>query len=360
MKNLKITATIILALSMLMGMAGCSSSNKTDRDRSGNYEPVRTVAQETSAAYTPNDNYVNGAAEEEWGYYDYEAEGESYTPQAQSSATSPAAEYESGSQMLIREITMNVETSSFVELTNSIKNKVTELGGYIETSNVSGTGNDRDLRSGLYVIRIPSSNMDLMLAVVDGSCIVTYESENTTDVTLQYSDIQSHITALRSEQSTLLTLLEDTTDMDAILLLQTRLTELSYEIESYESAGRIMANQAAYSTLTLNVEEVLVEVEPEKPEIPDEKEPTLGERMKENLKDSWEDIKEDWKDFSVDFAGDLPYILITLTVLGAIALIVFIVVKVITKKIKKSQAKKAAAKAAVKPVEKAPESTEET
>ena len=82
---------------------------------------------------------------------------------------------------------------------------------------------------------------------------VTYSSESTEDVTLAYTDMQSHVAALRTEQETLLSMLGQAQSMEDILAIQTQLTQVRYEIESYESQLRVYDNQVDYSTVYLDI-----------------------------------------------------------------------------------------------------------
>ena len=92
---------------------------------------------------------------------------------------------------------------------------------------------------------------------------MTYSSESTEDVTLAYTDMQSHVAALRTEQETLLSMLGQAQSMEDILAIQTQLTQVRYEIESYESQLRVYDNQVDYSTVYLDIREVARETSAE-------------------------------------------------------------------------------------------------
>ena len=68
-----------------------------------------------------------------------------------------------------------------------------------------------------------------------------------------YVDMQSHVKALRTEQNTLLELIEKADKLKDIIALQSQLTQVRYEIESYESQLRMYDNRVNYSTLNLTV-----------------------------------------------------------------------------------------------------------
>ena len=70
-------------------------------------------------------------------------------------------------------------------------------------------------------------------------------------MTLQYVDTESRLYRVRTEQESLLRLMEQAEQLEDVIAVQGRLTEVNYEIQSYESRLRAMDNQVTYSTLYL-------------------------------------------------------------------------------------------------------------
>ncbi len=333
MKKLSKIAAILLAGSMIFSLAACSnkasSRNKSDvaYENAGYADDYEEYAYETTVAAM--DAYAG-----ENGFYE-EARSDMSNIQTEDQVSTNT--YNPASAMLIRRVNMNVETTDYNNVTNTVTAKVTALGGYVESSNASGTGTRGDLRNVTFVIRVPVDKLDELVNLVGSSCTVISSSENTEDVTLQYSDIQARIQSLRVEQQTLMNLLAEADSLEAIITLQNRLTEVRYEIEANESRGRVLENQSSYSTLTLVVREVLEETEPE-----EAKKLTFGEEIWEGLKHSFEDISEDGRSFVIGFVAALPYLLI----LAFIAVIIVVIIKSIIKSAKKKSAKTKAATAA--------------
>ena len=186
-------------------------------------------------------------------------------------------------RLLIRTVSMSAETLNIDQVKADVENQIRELGGYIENSSMSGTGKNHDLRTIYYTIRIPADKLDSLITTVGNSCTVLSSSENTTDVTLEYVDTKSRLDSLRVEYEQLMELLGNAKDLDNILILQNRLTEVRYQIESAESRIRVLENQVQYGTLNLQIREVLEETEIEEPHVV-----TYGERVGEQFKDMWE------------------------------------------------------------------------
>ena len=340
MKKRIIAATVagILAVSMI---AGCAKS-KSSR------EPAR--ADTESAAYdTP---YMSGAAtNDSLGFYkgyeaaDYEYMEESFegTPAAGSVNPAPDVNIDpSLGRLLIRTVSITAETTKYVEVASNLESQVKSFGGYIEYSAMSGTGNNRDLRTGTYTVRVPADKLDALIASVSSSCTVTSSNEGTTDVTLEYVDTKARVESLRVEYSQLLELLDKAEDLDTIIILQNRLTDVRYQIESSESRIKVLENQVQYATLTLTLREVLEEKEVEEAHVV-----TYGERVMNQFKDMWENTVEFFQDLLLGIIAIIP----GLVFMAIIAVVVLIIIFSIRKKRRARRAKALALKEAEKKAE---------
>ena len=85
---------------------------------------------------------------------------------------------------------------------------------------------------------------------------VTSRNESIEDVTLTYTDLDSHKRMLQEEQERLFELLQQAEDIETVIALESRLTDVRYQIDSIESQLRVIDNQVSYSTLRLDVHEV--------------------------------------------------------------------------------------------------------
>lgn len=225
-------------------------------------------------------------------------------------------------QKLIRTKTINAETTEFDAALNVINAKVSELSGYIQSSSVSGTGKGYNMRSVNMTIRIPGENMDLFVQSVEGSVSILSSTESARDVTLSYVDMESHVKALRTEQEALMTLLQKAEELDDIIRIQSQLTQVRYEIESYESSLRTLDNQVNYSTVELTIREVIEET-------PILEKRTFGEEVLNGLSRNLRGIGRWFRDAALWFLTSLPYLVIWAVV---IAVVVVIVRKIIKKR----------------------------
>lgn len=233
------------------------------------------------------------------------------------------------SSKLIRTVNMSIETELFDDMDSAIKNRINEYGGYFESMSVTGTGKNENYRYGSYTIRIPAENLDAFIASIDGNGTIISQSESTVDVTLDYVDMEAHVESLRTEQEALQGMLAEATDLDTIIVLQNELSNVSYEIESYESQIRTMDNQVSYSTLYLTVSEVVTETP-----VVETRTMTFGEKLSESFVGSVNRIKEDVKSGIIGLAAALPHLII----FAFFVFIAFIIIKVSIRRYKKKHA----------------------
>lgn len=212
---------------------------------------------------------------------------------------------------LIRNVGLSVETTSFDDMLHDIQQTVTAAGGYIENSSISGNSMFReyDRRSANLTARVPSDKLDSFVEHVSANGNITNQWENVEDVTLQYTDVESRKKSLAIEQERLWELLEKADSMDSIIALEQRLSEIRYELESYESKLRTYDNKIDYSTVNIDVSEVRV-LTPTEPD-------TFITRIRKGFEANLTDLCETIVDLTVWFVSSLPS-LILLAMIAAV------------------------------------------
>lgn len=206
-------------------------------------------------------------------------------------------------QKLIKDVSMSVETRTFDDFLTELTSQIANLGGYVENSDVSGGSYQYDnYRTGYITARIPEDRLEGFVKIVKEKGNVIRTSEQTTDVTLQYVDIESRLKALKIEQETLMNLLENAANMEDIIAIQSQLTQVRYEIESKESQIRTYDNLVNYSTVRIDITEV-------ERETPIETE-TFASEIKAKFSNNLYSIKEGFLNFVIEFIAALPYIVV--------------------------------------------------
>lgn len=162
---------------------------------------------------------------------------------------------------LVKTVSIQLETTSLDNTQEIIEQAVSASNGYIERSEASGTTDSKRMSS--YCIRIPADKLDDFLSAANGSGNILYKSQNVSDITLQYTDTETHLKTLTTERDRLIELLDKADDIDAIISLENRLTNIRYELESYQSMLNHYDNQVNYATINLSISEVKLFTESE-------------------------------------------------------------------------------------------------
>lgn len=331
MKKSLISLTLVFALAV--SVFGCGRAKASSSDE---------LKTET-ASVSMRGGYTNDLAGEVDYYEDVEYlyEDTSLDIEAQNIANTSNTQSDGqdlidhNGQMIVRTMNITLETELFEDFENNMKDSIARNGGYIESSNVTGTGKDNNWRVGRYTIRIPSDNLDAVRNDLNGTGTVLSSNENATDVSLQYFDLQSHIEALRAEQASLMALLEQADSVETIISLQERLTDVIYDIESYESSLRVLSNQVSFSTLTLVVNEVI-----EERVVEDTRNTPYSEKLSSGFFGTLKEMGAEAKENFLNFVTYAPRLILTFITLAVIFLIIKIAIRIIKKRIETKKAKK--------------------
>lgn len=300
-------------VTLLLG--GCGSKAGGSSTAPAAMMMTEEAAYDADGAYLSDDIYSVDSAE----VTDDVAENGAATPQV-----------EDTSRKLIKNVNLSVETETFEELLATITEKTESFSGYIEESYTYNGSNyyGRGTRNASMTIRIPAQHLDAFLSSVSEVSNVISRNDSVSDVTLQYVDMESHKKALTAEQDRLLELLEQAESVEDIITIESRLSDVRYQIESMESQLRTLQNQVSYSTVYLDIQEVekLTPVE----------EQTRGEMIREGFVDSLYGVGNGLLDFGTAVIIDLPY----LVVWAAVILLVILIIRLLRKHRKNKEQKK--------------------
>lgn len=212
---------------------------------------------------------------------------------------------------LISTVNLEVETKEFRESMSLLETRIQEMGGYVENMNTYNGSSYSGAGSAGYAdltIRMPRAVLKDFLAGLSGIGSVVRRSENVEDVTLAYVDVQSRRDTLRTEQSRLLEFLDRAESIEEIIIIEERLSDVRYELESMESRLRVMDNRVDYATVNLELSEVK--------ELSPVEEQTFIQRSREGFMDTLREIREGAEDFFVWVLANVPYFAIWAVLLG--------------------------------------------
>lgn len=299
----------------------------------------------TGCGSSSSEKYESSAAADTGSYYEYSDDVYDTTEMAvEEAAPSEEAVAEEGNgsvadevqdnRKLIKNVNMDVETEEFDKLIANVESKITALGGYAENKEIGGRSyyNETGSRYANITARIPSDKLDEFVSTVTEQSNVTSKNESVEDVTLQYVDVEAHRDSLRTEQERLNALLEQAEDLETIIALEERLTEVRYQLESYESQLRSMDNRVDYSTVYLYISEV--------ERLTPQAEKSPWERMRIGFAESVYNVGKGLQNFGIGFVIALPYLLTIAIVIGIIVTVVILIVKAAEKSAKKKRQKR--------------------
>ena len=159
------------------------------------------------------------------------------------------------SEKKIRTVNLSLECKSMEGAEKELKDKVKAQGGYIESEDYSAISQWNDTKRMNFTIRLPKGNVDSFLDFLNGEGRILSKSENLQDVRLQYRDAKNHIKALETEQERILALMEKAETVDQLIALENRLTDIRYQLDSYNSEILDYDNKVDFSTIYLELQE---------------------------------------------------------------------------------------------------------
>jgi hypothetical protein len=207
---------------------------------------------------------------------------------------------------LIRDVDLQIETKGFDTLIADLDAKVAAMNGYVESSNISGTAYEtaKKERSAQIVYRIPASKVDEFLSHVGENANILQKNEKTQDVTLTYVDLESRIKTLAAEKDALTELLAKANSTDAILSIRSQLNDVIYRYESAMAQLRALSDQVDYSTITMNIQEVIEYTEAPKAE------QSRWEKLSQGFVRSCKDVGNGFLNVFTFLLINLPHLLV--------------------------------------------------
>lgn len=330
MKHKRLLAIALAAVLLLAALCGCAGKSEAVYDEYADF----AVAEAPAAAYAPAEPEIAMATEA--------AVAEEFSAEAGNLSTqSYNSEYKADpsdfASKIIYSANLSIQTTEFDTAVSLLEKNVAQIGGFVENSNVNGDvfyNNDGTTqivnRWANYTVRVPAESFEAFLRQADGLGNVVSSGRYAENVTSTYTDYEAHLSSLKTEQERLLSMLEKATEVDNLIALEQRLSEVRYEIESIERNLRNLDRQISYSTVDITLQEV----ERYTPTVPVTR--TFGEKLADAFSDGLSGFVSGLKAFIVWLVSALPALLV-------IAVIVVVVIVIVRRVKKKKAAKKAAA-----------------
>lgn len=153
-----------------------------------------------------------------------------------------------------------IETQQYVDDYGKILTAVKKYNGYVSNENSSGTPPEEYGDSGRraeLTLRIPVESYTAFTAELSGIGTTVEKSQDTEDITLQYSDVESRIDLLEMQYKKLSAHLEKATKMSDIIQLEEEMCSILNELDSLKGTRRQYDDMVNYSTINVTLREVV-------------------------------------------------------------------------------------------------------
>lgn len=237
-------------------------------------------------------------------------------PKDELSAESQTSSNLPENRKLIQTVRMSAETSDLNATLAQLDSRIAELGGYIESSNIQ---NSNVNRRATLTVRIPAKGLNDFVEKISDISNVVSSQKTVEDVTLNYVANESRMKALQAEEARLLELIAQAKDLNELLIIEDRLTDVRTELEKVTSMLKVMDNQVDYSTVHLSISEVKEFTEVIEPE-------SIWQRIGNGFMESLENIGIFLENLFVFLIAALPY-LVLISVVPVIVLVIIYIKK---------------------------------
>ena len=221
------------------------------------------------------------------------------------------------SQKLIYTCDMELQTLEFQKTMDSLNELIEKYDGFVESESVSDDDyrwyysdyyKDNGTLEAYVTMRIPTQNYEAFLGEVEGQGKLMNKSERVTNITKSYNDTSTTIEVLEKEESMLLDMMDRAESIEDMIHVEERLSNVQRELAIYRSDLYGMDVDIAYSTINVNVQEVMEYTY--KPI-----ETTFFQRIWDACQGSVESFLDACEAFLTAIISALPYIIIALVVI---------------------------------------------
>ena len=196
---------------------------------------------------------------------------------------------------------MQMETKDLDETTSYLLEKVNACNGYVQKS--SSYARNSTTRIYEATLRIPAERYGEFISELKSAGNTLSYNDEVEDITDSYTDIQARINALKAQEERVMDFYEKAETIEDLMGIESRLSDLRYQIEYYEAQIKNYDLLVAYSTLYVTISETTVYT-PENP--------GFFSRLGGSFLDGWHDFIGGVGDFLVDVVYNIWTILLLL------------------------------------------------
>ena len=324
-KALVVLLSILVLLSVLTGCGANKNSYETAFSYSSSapsappatYALSENLAKDEMGLMRPGESMMN----------DYDDISTVMTSGAGSIVRTEASTFEK----IIYSAEARIETVDFDKSVSDVYVLLDAYGGFIENSYIGGANyyqkyyDYQTYRNAQFTLRVPVSAFNTVIGALETLGNVTSRSSNAENITAQFTDNESRLATYRTEETRLLAMLEKADTVADMITIETRLSEVRYQIESITSQLKNWQNQVDYSTVNIWLDEV----EKLSEQVPVKR--SYWQQIGDGLTSTLKDIGRFFTELLKWLVVNLPILII----LAAICVVIIIVVRRMRKKHRK-------------------------
>lgn len=309
----RILSSIIILTFVMAASTGCAAS--------GGYSSAAAETEEYAASSAASD-YAPPQADE---YLLPEAE---FSGEAGQQSTTPLpllTPSNAQGKKMVYSVSLWLQTTTFPEGTRRLINVVGDLGGYVQSAFVEGRSlyTPDTARYARYTFRIPSERLAEFLTTMEDNYNLLRLEQESQEITAQHQQNSASLSDLRDQEQRLLTLLEAEMDEPTRQSLERELADVQASIAALDATKTSMDNAVLYSTVAVQLEEVVLD---DGGEVPPED--SFSVKLDRTTRGSVDNFVSFWQDLLLFLITALPVII----VLGLLAVVVFLVWRLWRKK----------------------------
>ena len=230
--------SILFSLALAASLAGCGGAASSTAAARASYSSMDSAPQ----AYAAD---AGGTAAEAAG-----------TSDPSDAVQNSADLLPQDGRKIILNATLSIEALDFNATCTALARAAQSCGGYVSSTSIDTPAYEGAYRTAYYQFRIPAEQYSVFLEGAGSAGNLVSKQESTQDVTSAYVDVEARLKSLKLQEERLYAMMEQAGDLETLLAIQNQLTEVQYQIESWQSQMDWYSNQVSCCTVYITLNEV--------------------------------------------------------------------------------------------------------
>jgi hypothetical protein len=155
----------------------------------------------------------------------------------------------------VKSADVEMETDDFDSAAEAIKAEAVNAGGYVQNFNSFSENSEMGLTSGNITLRVPAEAYDGVLDRIMDLAKKTRLSQREDDVSDEYYDALTRVETLQAEEDRLAAIIGETSDIDELIALNERISEIRRRLESHRARANNLDRLSSFATINVSLRE---------------------------------------------------------------------------------------------------------